>query len=136
MKTDFYNIGQAAQASGMTAKMIRHYEDGGLIPKAARTYSGYRLYNEKDIHMLRFIKNARTLGFSIKQISDLMVLWRDQDRSSSKVKSLAQEHIKMLETKIEELNAMKKELAKLVDCCRGDERPDCPILDSLTDGNT
>lgn len=135
MKTDFYNIGQAAQASGMTAKMIRHYEDGGLIPKAARTYSGYRLYNEKDIHMLRFIKNARTLGFSIKQISDLMVLWRDQDRSSSKVKSLAQEHIKMLETKIEELNAMKKELTKLVDCCWGDERPDCPILDSLTDGN-
>jgi len=136
MKNDFYNIGQAAQASGMTAKMIRHYEAGGLIPKTARTYSGYRLYNDKDIHMLRFIKNARTLGFSIKQISDLMVLWRDQGRPSSKVKSLAQEHIKMIETKIEELSAMKKELSKLIDCCRGDERPDCPILDALTNRNT
>ena len=136
MKNDLYNIGQAAQASGMTAKMIRHYEDGGLIPKAARTYSGYRLYNEKDIHMLRFIKNARTLGFSIKQISDLIGLWRDQGRPSSKVKPLAQEHIKMLERKIKELNAMKKELTKLVDCCRGDERPDCPILDTLTDGKS
>ena len=136
MKNELYNIGQAARASGMTAKTIRHYEEGGLIPKAARTYSGYRLYHEKDIHMLRFIKNARTLGFSIKQISELIGLWRDHGRPSSKVKSLAQEHIKMLESKIEELNAMKKELKKLVDCCRGDDRLDCPILDSLTDRNS
>lgn len=135
MKNDLYHIGQAARASGMTAKMIRHYEDGGLIPKAARTYSGYRLYNERDIHMLRFIRNARSLGFSIRQISHLLDLWRDQGRASSKVKLLARQHMRILEKKMEELDAMKTALAKLVDSCRGDDRPDCPILESLTGGN-
>ncbi len=126
-----YNIGEAAQASGITAKMIRHYEDGGLIPKATRADSGYRIYNGKDIHMLRFIKHARSLGFPIKQISDLLDLWRDQSRSSSNVKSLAIEHLHILDQKIKELNVMKSELERLVDCCRGDDRPTCPIIDEL-----
>jgi MerR family copper efflux transcriptional regulator len=126
-----YNIGEAALASGLTAKMIRHYEDSGLIPKASRTFAGYRLYSEKDVHMLRFIRHARSLGFPLKQTKELLDLWRDQARPSSKVKALAQAHIAALDQKILELNAMKLQLEHLVDCCRGDDRPDCPIIDSL-----
>lgn len=134
MLKELVNIGEAADASGLSAKMIRHYEERGLVPKASRTFSGYRMYNEQDVHMLRFIRQARTLGFSVKQISDLLSLWRDQSRPSSKVKTLAQEHIARLEEKIQELVAMKSELERLVDCCGGDERPDCPILDKLSKG--
>lgn len=133
MNADILNIGQAAEASGISAKMIRHYEIVGLIPPASRTYSGYRTYNHRDVHMLRFIKHSRDLGFSIKQIGDLLSLWRDQNRPSSKVKSMATEHIEVLERKIQELSAMKSELSRLADCCHGDERPDCPILDSLAE---
>lgn len=125
------NIGQAAAASGVTAKMIRHYEEMQLIPSAARTLAGYRIYSEKDVHHLRFIRRARSLGFSIKQISDLLNLWRDQTRSSAKVKALALEHIAELEQKIAEMHAMKTELQHLVHGCHGDHRPDCPILDGL-----
>jgi len=132
MQSDLYNIGQAAKASGISAKMIRHYEEVGLLPAASRTLSGYRTYNHQDVHMLRFIRHSRDLGFSIKQIADLLSLWRDKNRSSSKVKSLAAEHIEMLNKKIEELSAMKSELSRLVSCCHGDGRPDCPILDSLS----
>lgn len=131
MSTDVLNIGQAAKASGISAKMIRHYEEVGLVPPASRTFSGYRTYNHRDVHMLRFIKHSRDLGFSIKQIGDLLSLWRDQNRPSSKVKSMATEHIKMLNHKIQELSAMKSELTRLVNCCHGDNRPDCPILDNL-----
>ncbi len=131
MHSDLYNIGQAAKASGISAKMIRHYEEVGLMPAASRTLSGYRTYNHQDVHMLRFIRHSRDLGFSIKQIADLLSLWRDKNRASSKVKSLAAEHIEMLNKKIEELSAMKSELSRLVSCCHGDGRPDCPILDEL-----
>jgi len=131
MQSDLYNIGQAAKASGISAKMIRHYEEVGLLPAASRTLSGYRTYNHQDVHMLRFIRHSRDLGFSIKQIADLLSLWRDKNRSSSKVKSLAAEHIEMLNKKIEELSAMKSELSRLVSCCHGDGRLDCPILDEL-----
>lgn len=131
MQSDLYNIGQAAKASGISAKMIRHYEEVGLLPAASRTLSGYRTYNHQDVHMLRFIRHSRDLGFSIKQIADLLSLWRDKNRASSKVKSLAAEHIEMLNKKIEELSAMKSELSRLVSCCHGDGRPDCPILDEL-----
>ena len=132
MQSDLYNIGQAAKASGISAKMIRHYEEVGLLPAASRTLSGYRTYNHQDVHLLRFIRHSRDLGFSIKQIADLLSLWRDKNRASSKVKSLAAEHIEMLNKKIEELSAMKSELSRLVSCCHGDGRPDCPILDSLS----
>ena len=131
MDNDFYNIGEAANASGISAKMIRHYEKVELLPAASRTISGYRTYNQRDVQMLRFIKHSRDLGFSIKQIAALLSLWRDKNRSSSKVKSLATEHIQMLNQKIEELNTMKSALSRLVSCCHGDELPDCPILDEL-----
>lgn len=131
MQSDLYNIGQAANASGVSAKMIRRYEEIGLIPKASRSFSDYRVYNDKSVNMLRFIKHARDLGFSGKQISSLLSLWTDQGRSSCEVKSFAMEHIEVLDQKIKELNAMKSELTRLVGCCHGDERPDCPILDNL-----
>lgn len=131
MQSGIYNIGQAANASGISAKMIRHYEEIGLIPKASRTLSDYRVYNDKNVHMLRFIRHARDLGFSVKQISNLLELWSDQARSSSDVKTLAIEHIQILDQKISELNAMKSELTRLVSCCHGDARPECPILDNL-----
>jgi len=129
------NIGEAASATGVSAKMIRHYEAIGLIPAPARTLSGYRNYAERDVHTLRFIRHARKLGFSMPQIGELLGLWRNQRRSSSKVKSLAQAHINELEQKIREMTAMKATLAHLVHSCRGDERPDCPILENLAAGN-
>ncbi len=131
MNVDVLNIGQAAEASGISAKMIRHYEEVGLVPPASRTFSGYRTYDHRDVHMLRFIRHSRDLGFSIKQIGDLLSLWRDQNRPSIKVKSMATEHIEMLDRKIKGLSAMKSELTRLVKCCHGDTRPDCPILENL-----
>ena len=125
------NIGEAAQASGVSAKMIRHYEEIGLIPKVTRTEAGYRVYSERDIHLLRFVRQARVLGFSMKQIGDLMGLWLDQSRPSSKVKQLATEHIRELDEKILELQTMKSTLEQLARDCHGDARPDCPILDAL-----
>jgi MerR family copper efflux transcriptional regulator len=127
------NIGEAAAASGVTAKMIRHYESLQLIPQAARTLSGYRVYSSQDVHMLRFIRHARSLGFSIRQIAELLELWRDHSRSSAKVKALALAHIDELERKIEEMQSMKNELQRLAQCCHGDQRPECPILESLSE---
>jgi MerR family copper efflux transcriptional regulator len=125
------NIGQASTASGVSAKMIRHYESIGLIPAPRRTYAGYRTYAENEVHTLRFIHSARKLGFSIAQIGELVGLWRNQRRSSSKVKELAQAHIAELEQKIREMSAMKATLEHLAHCCHGDDRPECPILDEL-----
>ncbi len=125
------NIGEAATASGVSAKMIRHYEETGLIPKVGRTDAGYRVYAERDVHLLRFIRQARQLGFSMGQVSDLIGLWLDQSRSSRKVKQLAQSHIGELEQRIRELQTMKGTLERLVHDCHGDNRPDCPILDAL-----
>lgn len=128
------NIGQAARASGISAKMIRHYESVGLLEQAARNDAGYRQYGEREVHILRFIKRARDLGFSIKDIAGLLDLWRDQQRSSQQVKALAQAHMQQLQSKIDELQSMRQSLEKLVRCCRGDERPDCPILQDLAGG--
>jgi len=125
------NIGETARHSGVSAKMIRHYEEIGLIPKAVRSYSGYRTYSAVDVHTLRFIRQARNLGFSIKQIEQLLGLWRNQRRPSSKVKALAQEHIAELDGRIAEMQAMKRTLQALAEHCHGDERPECPILDGL-----
>lgn len=129
--TKHFTIGEAATESGISAKMIRHYEQVGLLKEAARTDSGYRLYNDRDLHVLRFIRHSRDLGFSIKQIEELLGLWRDRARPSREVKKLAQAHLTALESKIRELNAMKAELERLVQCCKGDSRPDCPILEGL-----
>lgn len=130
--TDHYlTIGDAAMESGISSKMIRHYEQVGLLAQAVRTEAGYRLYNSRDLHVLRFIRHSRDLGFSIKQIEELLALWQDRDRPSREVKKLAQSHLAALDMKIRELNAMKAELERLVQCCKGDSRPDCPILDGL-----
>lgn len=126
------NIGGAAETSGISAKMIRHYERIGLIPAARRSGSGYRTYSRNDVHTLRFIRQARNLGFSMQQIRDLLALWRNPRRSSSKVKALALAHIENLDARISELETMKRALAHLAAHCHGDERPDCPILDGLS----
>lgn len=125
------NIGQAAAASGVSAKMIRYYEQTGLIPPADRRASGYRDYSDEDVHMLRFIRRSRDLGFSVAQIADLLGLWRDRARHSADVKQLAQDHIAGLEARIRQMQDMTATLRTLVDCCHGDSRPTCPILDGL-----
>ena len=127
----YFTIGEASQESGISAKMIRHYEQVGLLKEATRTEGGYRLYNSRDLHVLRFIRHCRDLGFSIKQIEELLGLWQDTARPSREVKKLAQLHLTALDAKIQELNAMKAELERLVQCCKGDSRPDCPILEGL-----
>ncbi|MES2627041.1 MAG: Cu(I)-responsive transcriptional regulator [Pseudomonadota bacterium] len=127
------NIGQAAKASGISSKMLRHYEAIGLIKNSQRTLSGYRTYSENDIRTLRFIKQARILGFSLEQIGQLMSLWQDRSRASADVKALAQVHIRELTDKINELSSMRDALETLVHACHGDERPDCPILLGLSE---
>ena len=126
------NIGQAAQTSGVSAKMIRHYEDGGLIPKASRTGAGYRIYKDSDVHVLRFIGRARDLGFTMKEIKTLLGLWNNRRRASADVKRLALEHVADLDRKIAELGLMRQTLMRLAEHCHGDHRPDCPILDDLS----
>jgi len=128
---DAMNIGDAAKASGVSAKMIRHYEAVGLVPMPKRTESGYRQYTDSEVHTLRFIRQARDLGFSIHEIGELLSLWHNRKRPSRLVKALAEVHIQALEQKTQELLAMKGTLEHLVHCCHGDERPDCPILDVL-----
>jgi Cu(I)-responsive transcriptional regulator len=126
------NIGEVAEASGVNAKLIRHYESIGIIPKASRSESGYRVYSDSDVHILTFVKRARGLGFSMKEIKKLVGLWRNKSRASSEVKALALAHLKELEGKIAELQAMAKTLRHLAKCCHGDNRPECPILEELS----
>ena len=125
------NIGEASHASGVTAKMIRYYEETGLIPPAARTASGYRTYGPKEVQILRFVRRARGLGFPMEKVADLLALWRDRSRASADVKQLAEAQVKSLETRIQEMQEMKATLEHLVHACAGDDRPDCPILDNL-----
>lgn len=133
-RAGFHNIGEAARASGVSAKMIRHYESLGLLAAARRTGAGYRLYDEADVHALRFIRRARDLGFSMKDIKRLLGLWHDRRRASAEVRRIAQEHVRELDRKIEELLAMRRTLEQLVRHCHGDNRPECPILDDLGSG--
>lgn len=126
-----YSIGRAAEISGVTPKMIRHYESLGLIPKAARTLGDYRVYTPAEVHTLRFVRRARSLGFSMEEISRLLSLWRNQRRTSAEAKRLALQHIAELDSKIEELRSMRAALAELAAHCHGDQRPECPILDDL-----
>ncbi|TIX93118.1 Cu(I)-responsive transcriptional regulator [Rhizobium sp. P44RR-XXIV] len=125
------NIGQAGKASGVSAKMIRYYEQIKLITPAHRTESSYRTYNENDIHTLRFIRRARDLGFSVEQMKTLLALWRDRSRASADVKSIALEHIVELERKAAAIQAMTETLKHLAKHCHGDERPDCPIIEEF-----
>lgn len=125
------NIGDAASRSGVSAKMIRYYERIGLIPTASRTASGYREYEPRDVHMLRFIARARDLGFSVAEITGLLDLWRDKDRRSADVKALAQARVRDLRHKIAHLQDMADTLEELANACAGNERPNCPILQRL-----
>lgn len=127
------NIGQAAAQSGLSRKMIRYYENYGLLPAAQRSDNGYRHYNDNDLRRLRFIHRARELGFSLEEVARLLALWQDKDRASAEVKKLAQAHIGELERRIAELQQLKSSLQELTRCCHGDERPDCPILDALAE---
>ena len=129
------NIGAAAQASGVSAKMIRHYESIGLFAAPTRSVAGYRTYGEREVHLLRFIRHSRDLGFSLAQIRALLGLWQDRDRPSREVRALAQEHLAEVDIKLAELQAVKETLQQLVQSCHGDERPDCPILDTLEAGS-
>ena len=126
------NIGEAAKASGVSAKMIRHYESIGLIGAARRTDAGYRLYSTRDVQVLQFIHRARVLGFTLEQIGTLLALWQDKHRASKDVRALAQQHIADLDRKIGEMQAMRRTLMQLAHACHGDDRPDCPILDDLS----
>ena len=124
-------IGDAARASGVSAKMVRHYESLGLLGEVARSEGGYRQYTAADIHTLRFIKRSRELGFSMAEIADLVSLWHDKARASSQVKLIASQHLADLEKRIQAMQDMRRTLENLVHCCHGDARPDCPILDEL-----
>jgi MerR family transcriptional regulator, copper efflux regulator len=130
------NIGQAASASGVSAKMIRHYEAIGLIGEAARTASGYRVYSDHEVHTLRFIRRSRDLGFSVPQIRELLALWRDQGRASADVKRIALGHVEELRAKMVEIEAIINTLIHLAEHCHGDDRPDCPIIHELAQGKT
>ena len=128
------NIGQASKASGVTTKMIRYYDEIGLVQPASRSDSNYREYDERQVNELRFIKRARSLGFSMEEITQLLSLWRDRSRPSREVKAIADRHLAHLNARIAEMQAMADTLAHLSQCCAGDERPDCPILADLTNG--
>jgi Cu(I)-responsive transcriptional regulator len=129
------NIGAAASASGVHAKMIRHYEAIGLLRPAERRPNAYRDYGDREVHELRFIKRARRLGFSIEEIGALLALWRDHNRPSREVRRIAEAHVGDLEARVAEMQAMANTLRQLVRKCHGDERPDCPILDDLALGS-
>jgi Cu(I)-responsive transcriptional regulator len=129
------NIGEASRQTGVSQRMIRHYEAIGLIPKAARRESGYRDYDERDVHMLRFIRRARDLGFPIDEIGKLLALWQDRSRASADVKSLATARVEELKRKERELREMRRSLEDLANHCHGDNRPECPIIEDLASGS-
>jgi Cu(I)-responsive transcriptional regulator len=128
-----FNIGEAAARSGVSAKMIRHYETLALLPKVERTLSGYRQYGPREVHTLRFVRRARELGFSMVEIAALLKLWQNRRRASADVKRIALSHVADLDRRMSEMAAMKRTLEALGACCHGDDRPDCPILDELSD---
>jgi len=132
LHTSPVHIGTASERSGVSAKMIRHYESLGLLGKVRRGDGGYREYSQADVHVLRFIKRSRELGFSMAEIANLVGLWKDKRRASAKVKQIAQQHLLDLSQRVAALQEMQRSLQHLIEGCSGDERPDCPILDGLS----
>jgi Cu(I)-responsive transcriptional regulator len=132
LEQGFMDIGHAARESGVSVKMIRHYESIGLLGKVTRTAANYRIYGENDVHQLRFIRRARALGFSMDEIRELLGLWQNKTRSSASVKKIASRHVEELRAKISELQSMLNTLEHLTSHCHGDNRPECPILDELS----
>jgi len=128
-----FNIGEAARRSGVSAKMVRHYESLGLLPAVGRTEAGYRQYSGREVHLLRFIRRSRDLGFGMAEIAQLLKLWQNRRRSSAQVREIARRHIADLDQRMQEMAAMRGTLQHLADCCHGDQRPDCPILDELSE---
>lgn len=128
------NIGQASEVSGVTTKMIRYYDEIGLVRPTSRTESNYREFDERQVNELRFIKRARSLGFAMDEITLLLSLWRDRARPSREVKAIAEKHVADLDARIAEMQSMADTLRHLAHCCAGDDRPDCPILEGLTEG--
>lgn len=132
LQTDLsFNIGEAASRSGVSAKMVRHYESLGLLPSVDRSDSGYRKYTEREVHTLRFIKRARDLGFTMGEIAELLKLWQNRRRSSAEVRRIASRHVAELKKRMAQMKEMRRTLEHLMACCRGDHRPDCPILEEL-----
>ena len=131
-----FNIGQAAAQSGVSTKMIRHYESLGLLPLVQRTDAGYRQYGPGEVHTLSFIRRGRALGFSMAEIAELLKLWQNKQRASADVKQIALTHVADLDRRITEMTAMKNTLQHLAHCCQGDARPDCPILTGLAGADT
>ncbi len=131
--TETFNIGEAAARSNVSAKMVRHYESLGLLPKISRTDAGYRRYGDREVHTLRFIRRARDLGFGMAEIADLLKLWQNRRRASADVKRIALAHVADLDRRLREMGLMKQTLEQLAACCQGDGRPDCPILDQLSE---
>lgn len=129
------NIGEVAEATGLPAKTIRYYESVGLIDPPARSQGNYRLYDDRHVATLRFIQHARNLGFSVKEVTALVALWRDKRRASADVRRLATAHLAVIDVRIAELKQMRQTLQHLVERCHGDHRPDCPILDKLAEEN-
>jgi Cu(I)-responsive transcriptional regulator len=129
-------IGDAARLSGVSARLIRYYESEGLLSPAGRNANGYRIFDERNVHELRFIKRARSLGFPIKQIDELLDLWRDKKRSSRKVRVLAERHKQAVVSRMEAHWSIVDVLSRLIEACKGDDRPDCPILDELSGERT
>ena len=131
IEAEQFNIGEAAARSAVSAKMVRHYESLGLLPAVARSASGYRRYGDKEVHTLRFVRRARELGFSMAEIAVLLKLWQNRRRASADVKRIAMQHVADLERRMAAMAGMRDALKHLADCCHGDQRPDCPILDEL-----
>ncbi len=129
--SDTFNIGEAAARSGVSAKMVRHYESLRLLPAVARTAAGYRLYSNRQVHTLRFIRRARDLGFNMAEITELLKLWHNRRRASADVKRIAIVHVEDLNRRLAAMTEMRDTLAHLAHCCQGNERPDCPILEDL-----
>ena len=130
-----FNIGQAAAQSGVSAKMVRHYESLGLLPAVHRTDAGYRQYGASEVHTLSFIRRGRALGFSMAEIAELLKLWQNKQRASADVKHIALAHVADLNRRITEMAAMRDTLQHLAQCCQGDARPDCPILSGLAEAD-
>jgi Cu(I)-responsive transcriptional regulator len=135
MTRTLLNIGEAAEAAGISAKQVRHYEALGLLPPPARSEAGYRQYGEREVSILRFIRQSRRLGFSMQQIGELLGLWSDSHRASREVKALAERHVADLDQKLRELGEMKAALEGLMSACHGDDDPHCAILEQLAAGS-
>jgi len=128
------NIGEIARRSDLPTKTVRYYADVGLVKPSGRTEAGYRVYDDKTLRKLIFVRRARAMGFSVSECRKLLSLYEDQSRASSEVRSIAKEHLVKIDAKLNELQKLHEELSMLVNCCRGDDRPDCPILDALERG--